>query len=262
MKRTTEILPFISLDVRAEKDIISNLSPNETNCYFRLGLEQWSKSIDYFTPLPDDNSSLASICRISKQKFEKVRPNIDHLLTKSEIGLSVRHLELLWNDVKKSQEQKRLAGSKGGKATQSKNKAILEAPLKQLESKSELQSELQSNKYISSSKEEVPFESSLWNTNMNLVKNRIWEQLHHRKGSMVDTCTALCELEGESVSVPSADTIVASYNEHLEEVASTNNGSYQYCKSLPNFIRDKHYLNNATHIEEEKVSLFNGRGEV
>tara|TARA_E500000178_G_scaffold17829_1_gene16902 strand:+ start:1054 stop:1842 length:789 start_codon:yes stop_codon:yes gene_type:complete len=262
VKRTTEILPFISLDVRAEKDIISNLSPNETNCYFRLGLEQWSKSIDYFFPLPDDNSSLASICRITKQKFESIRPNIDHLLTKSESGLSVRGWELLWNDVKKSQEQKRLAGSKGGKATQSKNKAILEAPLKQLESKLELQSELQSNKYISSSKEEVPFESSLWNTNMNLVKNRIWEQLHNRKGSMYDTCTALCELEEEGVSVPSTETIVAAYNEHCEEVASTNNGSYQYCKSLPNFIRDKLYLNNGTHIEEEKVSLFNGRGEV
>ena len=176
--------------------------------------------------------------------------------------MSVRGWELLWNDVKKSQEQKRLAGSKGGKATQSKNKAILEAPLKQLESKPELQSELQSNKYISSSKEEVPFESSLWNTNMNLVKNRIWEQLHNRKGSMYDTCTALCELEEEGVSVPSTETIVAAYNEHCEEVASTNNGSYQYCKSLPNFIRDKLYLNNGTHIEEEKVSLFNGRGEV
>jgi uncharacterized protein YdaU (DUF1376 family) len=262
VKRTTEILPFISLDVRAEKDIISNLSPNETNCYFRLGLEQWSKSIDYFTPLPDDNSSLASICRITKQKFESIRPNIDHLLTKSESGLSVRGWELLWNDVKKNQEQKRLAGSKGGKATQSKNRATLEAPLNQLESKLELKPELQSDKYINSNKEEVRFESSLWNTTMNLVKNRIWEQLHNRKGSMTDTASALCEIEVEGDSVPSADTIVTSYNEHCEEVASTNSGSYQYSKSLPNFIRDRLYLNNGTHVEDEKVSLFNGRGEV
>ncbi len=262
MKRTTEILPFIPLAVRDEKDITGSLKPNEFCCYYRLGLEAWSKSIDEFYYLPDDDSILASICRISKQKFVKVRPFIEHLLTKEEKGLSIRHWELLWNDVYKSQEQKRLAGSKGGKATQSKNRATLEAPLNQLESKLELKPELQSDKYINSNKEEVRFESSLWNTTMNLVKNRIWEQLHNRKGSMTDTASALCEIEVEGEVVPTPDTIVTSYNEHCEEVASTNSGSYQYSKSLPNFIRDRLYLNNGTHVEDEKVSLFNGRGEV
>lgn len=262
MKRTTEILPFIPLSVRDEKDIISSLKPNEVNCYFRLGLEQWSKSTEYFYPLPDNNSTLASICRISKQKFEQVRPNIEHLLTKNENGLSIRGWEILWNDVKKDQEKKRIAGSKGGTATQEKRKALLEAPLKQLDSKSELQSQSESNKYIDSSNEVPRFEKTLWDTNMHLVKNRIWEQLSNRKGSMTDTAVALCEIEVEGLEVPAPDVIIRTYNDHCEDVASTNNGSYQYCKSLPNFIRDRLYLNNASHQEEEKVSLFNGRGEV
>ena len=79
---------------------------------------------------------------------------------------------------------------------------------------------------------------------------------------MIDSAVALCEIEVEGSDVPAPDVIIRTYNDHCEDVASTNNGSYQYCKSLPNFIRDRLYLNNASHQEEEKVSLFNGRGEV
>lgn len=258
MKRTSDILPFINLEVRLEKDNINRLKPNAIGCYTILILEQWSRSIEYFYQLPDDNSALASICRISKQKFEAIRPNLEHLLTKTESGLSFRHIELLWYDVKKDQEKKRLAGSKGGKTTQAKNKALLEAPLKQLEPQP--QSELKSNININSSNE-VRFEKSLWDTNVHLVKNRIWEKLINRKGSMIETATALCELEEEGADVPSPDVIVQTYNDHCEDVASTNQGSFQYCYSLPNWIRSKFYLNNAIHQEEEKVSLWNGSGE-
>ncbi len=148
------------------------------------------------------------------------------LLTKTESGLSFRHIELLWYDVKQDQEKIRLAGSKGSKTTQAKNKALLEAPLKQLEPQP--QSELKSNININSSNE-VRFEKSLWDTNVHLVKNRIWEKLINRKGSMIETATALCELEEEGANIPSPDVIVDTYNDHCEEVASTNQGSYQYC---------------------------------
>ena len=106
MKRTSDILPFINLEVRLEKDNINRLKPNVIGCYTILILEQWSKSIEYFYQLPDDNSALASICNISKQKFELIRPKLEHLLTKTESGLSFRHIELLWYDVKQDQEKK------------------------------------------------------------------------------------------------------------------------------------------------------------
>ena len=47
---------------------------------------QWSRSIECFYQLSDDNSAHVNIYRISKQKFEAIRPKLELLLIKTESG--------------------------------------------------------------------------------------------------------------------------------------------------------------------------------
>jgi len=105
MPRRTSFIPFCHIAVADEIALTANLNAFELGCLQKIRNYLW---INNFVGLKDDDKQIARVCMITKKKWLKIRPSLEHFFDIIDGDI----IEITWrnyfNDaVKKSENARR-----------------------------------------------------------------------------------------------------------------------------------------------------------